>query len=252
MSGADGATLYRPALEGRQLAFDISVNDSLGIAQGADMGLPGVPLFDGADQPNLASVAAYAANMRRSVNIADVYRDEVFNFSGMREFDRHHGYHTHSILTVPMSDHEGDLIGVLQLVNAKDGETGQVRAFSSTDQRFIEALAAQACVALTNQLLISQLEELLESLVTLINIGIDEKSPYTGRHCQFVPELTMAAGRRRARHANRAAGRFPAQRQRAQAAVAGRPAVHDCGKIPRPCTWSTRPPSWKPFSTASP
>jgi hypothetical protein len=61
MSGADGATLYRPAADGRQLDFHISVNDSLGIVQGADVG-PGVPLFDDAGQPNLASVAAYAAN----------------------------------------------------------------------------------------------------------------------------------------------------------------------------------------------
>lgn len=233
MSGADGATLYRPALDGRQLAFDISVNDSLGIAQGADIGVPGVPLFDGAGQPNLASVAAYAANLRRSVNIADVYRDEGFNFSGMREFDRHHGYHTQSILTVPMSDHEGDLIGVLQLVNAKDGETGQVRAFSSTDQRFIEALAAQAGVALTNQLLISQLEELLESLVTLINIGIDEKSPYTGRHCQFVPELTMLlADAAHATQTGPLADFRLSDNERKQLWLAG--LLHDCGKITTP------------------
>lgn len=91
MSGADGATLYRPAPDGRRLDFHISVNDSLGIAPGTDVGLPGVPLFDGAGQPNLASVAAYAAHMRRCVNIADVYRDEAFNFSGMRAFDRQIG-----------------------------------------------------------------------------------------------------------------------------------------------------------------
>jgi hypothetical protein len=112
---------------------------------------------------------------------------------------------------------------VLQLINAKDGETGQC-AFSPTDQRFIEALAAQAGVALTNQLLISQLEELLESLVTLINIGIDEKSPYTGRHCQFVPELTMMLAD--AAHATQT-GPLADFRlsDNPQAAVAGRPAA---------------------------
>ena len=233
MSGADGATLYRPAADGRQLDFHISVNDSLGIVQGADVGLPGVPLFDAAGQANLASVAAYAANLRRCVNVADVYRDEAFNFSGMRAFDRHHGYHTQSILTVPMGDHEGDLIGVLQLVNAKDGETGQVRAFSPTDQRFIEALAAQAGVALTNQLLISQLEELLESLVTLINIGIDEKSPYTGRHCQFVPELTMLlADAAHATESGPLADFRLSENERKQLWLAG--LLHDCGKITTP------------------
>lgn len=233
MSGADGATLYRPAADGRQLDFHISVNDSLGIGLGADIGVPGVPLFDAQGQPNLASVAAYAAHMRRCVNIADVYRDEAFNFSGMRDFDRHHGYHTQSILTVPMGDHEGDLIGVLQLVNAKDGATGQVRAFSATDQRFVEALAAQAGVALTNQQLILQLEELLESLVNLINIGIDEKSPYTGRHCQFVPELTMLlADAAHATETGPLADFRLSDNERKQLWLAGM--LHDCGKITTP------------------
>ncbi|MEG0969282.1 MAG: GAF domain-containing protein, partial [Pseudomonas sp.] len=136
-------------------------------------------------------------------------------------------------MTVPMSDHEGELIGVLQLVNAKDGETGQVRAFSSTDQRFIEALAAQAGVALTNQLLISQLEELLESLVTLINIGIDEKSPYTGRHCQFVPELTMLlADAAHATQTGPLADFRLSDNERKQLWLAG--LLHDCGKITTP------------------
>jgi HD-GYP domain-containing protein (c-di-GMP phosphodiesterase class II) len=192
-----------------------------------------VPLFDAQKQPNLASVAAYAAHMRRCVNIADVYRDEAFNFSGMRDFDRHHGYHTQSILTVPMGDHEGDLIGVLQLVNAKDEASGQVRAFSATDQRFIEALAAQAGVALTNQQLILQLEELLESLVKLINIGIDEKSPYTGRHCQFVPELTMLlADAAHATETGPLAGFRLSDNERKQLWLAGM--LHDCGKITTP------------------
>ncbi len=233
MSGADGATLYRPAADGRQLDFHISVNDSLGIGLGSDIGVPGVPLFDAQGQPNLASVAAYAAHMRRCVNIADVYREEAFNFSGMQAFDRHHGYHTQSILTVPMGDHEGDLIGVLQLVNAKDEATGQVRAFSATDQRFIEALAAQAGVALTNQQLILQLEELLESLVKLINIGIDEKSPYTGRHCQFVPELTMLlADAAHATQTGPLAEFRLSDNERKQLWLAGM--LHDCGKITTP------------------
>ena len=168
MTGADGGTLYRPSADGRSLEFHISINDSLGLRQGASagvaVGVPGVALWleDGA--PNLASVAAYAAHRRVSVNIDDVYQSGEFNFSGMRAFDGHYGYRSTSFLTVPMSDHEGELIGVLQLINAQDRATGAVQAFSATDQRFIEALAAQAAVALTNQLLLRQLEQLLESL----------------------------------------------------------------------------------------
>ncbi|HAT29747.1 MAG TPA: phosphohydrolase [Janthinobacterium sp.] len=232
LTGADGGTLYRPSLDHLSLEFHISINDSLGIHQHGALGIPGVPLFDSAGARNLASVAAYAANFGVSVNIADVYQADAFNFSGMRAFDQHYGYHSQSFLTVPMNDHEGQLIGVLQLINAKDGE-GAIRAFSATDQRFIEALAAQAAVAITNQHLIAQLEELLEALVKLINIGIDEKSPYTGRHCQFVPLLTMLLA-----EAVHATGSGPladfrmTEGDRRELWMAG--LLHDCGKITTP------------------
>ncbi|MFD2368007.1 HD domain-containing phosphohydrolase [Pseudoduganella sp. GCM10020061] len=237
LTGADGGTLYRPSADRRSLEFHISVNDTLGIRQGgagnARIEIPPVPLFDEHGEPNASSVAAYAANRRVSVNIEDVYRADGFNFSGMRSFDAQFGYHSQSFLTVPMSDHEGELVGVLQLVNARDGQTGAVHAFSATDQRFIEALAAQAAVAITHGQLIAQLENLLEGLVNLINIGIDEKSPYTGRHCQFVPELTMMLAE--AVHDTARgplAGFRMTDADRKELWLAG--LLHDCGKITTP------------------
>ena len=237
MTSADGGTLYRPSEDKRHLDFHISFNDTLNIHQGGAHGeainIPSVPLFDESGEKNLASVAAYAANCGLSVNIEDVYQAKLFNFSAMRLFDQHYGYHSQSFLTVPMSDHEGELVGVLQLINAKDPDSGAIRAFTPTDQRFIEALAAQAGVAITNQRLIAQLEELLEALVNLINIGIDEKSPYTGRHCQFVPELTMMLAE--AVH-NTETGPLAHFRMtdddRKELWLAG--LLHDCGKITTP------------------
>jgi HD-GYP domain-containing protein (c-di-GMP phosphodiesterase class II) len=233
MTHSDGGTLYRPDEARRALHFHIVVNDTLGIHRGGSSGqaidIPPVPLYDANGERNLESVAAYAANMVRSVSIADVYEASEFNFSGMRKFDQQFGYRTRSILTVPMRDHEGELLGVLQLVNGGGADGG----FSATDQRFIEALAAQAGVALTNQQLIIQLEELLESLVNLINIGIDEKSPYTGRHCQLVPKLTMLLA-----DAAHAAAEGPlaefrmSDGERKQLWLAG--LLHDCGKITTP------------------
>ena len=237
MTNADGGTLYRPSNDERSLCFHISLNDSLEIYQGGASGvpidLPPIPLYDQYGNKNLASVAAYAANFHQSVNIADVYRADVFSFSGMRSFDQTFGYRSKSILTVPMTDHAGDLVGVLQLINAQDPETGEIRTFSDTDQRFIEALAGQAAVALTNQQLVVQMEALLESLVNLINIGIDEKSPYTGRHCQFVPELTMLLAE--AVH-DTSIGPMASFRMsdadRRELWLAG--LLHDCGKITTP------------------
>ncbi len=237
MTNADGGTLYRPSPDGQSLCFHISLNDSLAIHQGGADGkktdLSPIPLYDAHGNKNLASVAAYAANFDQSVNIEDVYKADAFNFSGMRLFDQAYGYHSQSFLTVPMRDHEGELVGVLQLINALDRETGAVRSFSGTDQRFIEALASQAAVAITNEQLIQQLEKLLESLVNLINIGIDEKSPYTGRHCQFVPELTMMLA-----EAVHQTGSGPladfrmSDADRKELWMAG--LLHDCGKITTP------------------
>lgn len=248
MTNADGGTLYRPSDDRRALDFHILINDTLGIHQGGPGGepirAPAIPLFDAAGAPNLSAVAAYAAHSGESVNVADVYQPQAegFNFSGMLNFDRQRQYHSKSILTVPMRDHEGELTGVLQLVNARAPQTdaeidanegATIIAFNQTGQRFIEALAAQASVALTHQRLIAQLEELLESLVNLINIGIDEKSPYTGRHCQFVPELTMRLAE--AVHATKTgplADFRMTDADRKELWMAG--LLHDCGKITTP------------------
>jgi HD-GYP domain-containing protein (c-di-GMP phosphodiesterase class II) len=237
MTNADGGTLYRPSADERSLCFHISLNDSLDLYQGGSSGksidLTPIPLYDERGDKNLASVAAYAANFHQSVNIADVYRADVISFSGMRSFDQAFGYRSKSILTVPMTDHADELVGVLQLINAVDRETGEIRSFSDTDQRFIEALAAQAAVALTNQQLVVQMEQLLESLVNLINIGIDEKSPYTGRHCQFVPELTMMLAE--AVHETTTGPMAPfrmSDGDRRELWLAG--LLHDCGKITTP------------------
>jgi HD-GYP domain-containing protein (c-di-GMP phosphodiesterase class II) len=237
MTDADGGTIYRPSADGCSLCFHISINDTLEIYQGGVSGEPieiaPVPLFDADGAPNLQSVAAYAANTKKSVNIDDVYETDLFNFSGMRAFDKAFGYHSKSFLTVPMANHEGELVGVLQLINAKDPATGHVKPFSPVDQRFIEALAAQAAVALTTQQLISQLEQLFESLVNLINICIDEKSPYTGRHCQYVPQLTMMlAEAAHAAEAGPLAGFSMSEADRKELWLAG--LLHDCGKLVTP------------------
>jgi HD-GYP domain-containing protein (c-di-GMP phosphodiesterase class II) len=237
MTHADGGTLYSVTTDKKGLCFSISLNDSLGLHQGGSSGhtinIPDIPLIDENGNKNLSAVAAFAANTGQSLNFQDVYKVELFNFSGMRKFDEKFSYHSQSLLTVPMQNHEEELIGVLQLINAKNPETGETRAFSETDQRFIEALASQAAIAVTTQQLILRLEQLFESFVNLINIGIDEKSPNTGRHCQHVPELTMMLAE--AVHETDAgplASFHMDLRDRKELWLAG--LLHDCGKITTP------------------
>jgi HD-GYP domain-containing protein (c-di-GMP phosphodiesterase class II) len=237
MTHADGGTLYRTSTDHRSLTFSIAINDTLkmnlGGTAGEPINIPGISLHDEDGRPNMSAVAAYAAHTGKSVNIPNVYETDLFNFSGMRQFDEKYAYRSQSLLTVPMKDHEGELIGVLQLINAKDPQTGKSHPFSDTDQRFIEALASQAAIAITNRQLIERLETLFESFVKLINIGIDEKSPHTGRHCEHVPELTMMLAE--ATHATDAgplAGFAMSERDRRELWLAG--LLHDCGKITTP------------------
>ncbi len=196
ITNADGGTLYRRHSEKPdELAFEIIRTDSLGVAMGGTTGVkiafPPIQLRDSRGRDNNSMVVAYAVLKDRTVNITDAYQEKGFDFSGTKAFDRHTGYHSQSFLTVPMKNHEDEIIGVLQLINAKDRATGAIVPFSETDQRLAESLASQAAVALTNRLLISQLENLFESFVNLLNKAIDEKSPYTGGHCHRVPVLTM-------------------------------------------------------------
>ena len=190
---ADGGTLYRVA-DDQTLRFEILRTSSLKYYLGGTTGnaVPFYPIQlyqDG--KPNHNMVAAYAALTGKTVNIADAYTAEGFDFSGTRAFDSKTGYRSKSFLTVPMRNHENEIIGVLQLINASDPATGEITAFSASDQRLAESLASQAAIALTNRMLINQLEQLFESFINLINTAIDEKSPYTGGHCQRVPMLTM-------------------------------------------------------------
>ncbi|WP_343736477.1 HD domain-containing phosphohydrolase [Acidovorax sp.] len=237
ITGADGGTLYSVTEDQSALKFEILRTDSLGISLGGTTGkpidLPLLPLRTADGGPNDSLVAAHAAIHDRTVNVADAYSAAGFDFSGTRAFDQRTGYRSQSFLTVPMKNHDLELIGVLQLINARDPETGEVITFSQADQSLAESLASQAAIALTNRLLITQLERLFESFVNLINLAIDEKSPYTGGHCQRVPALTMmlAEAVDATREGPLAAFKM-SDRDRYELKMAG--LLHDCGKITTP------------------
>lgn len=236
---ADGGTLYLMSEDKRHLHFEIVRTDSLGIAFGGSSGqptsglFPDLPLYDTVGAPNNSMVAAYAALTGNTINIADAYVAAGFDFSGTRKFDAGTGYRSQSFLTVPMKNHEGEIIGVLQLINAISPENGTVVDFSQADQRLAESLASQAAIALTNRQLVQQLEELFESFIKLINLAIDEKSPYTGGHCQRVPELTMMlADAVDATTEGPLADFKLTDRDRYELRIAA--LMHDCGKVTTP------------------
>ncbi len=239
ITNADGGTIYLMEGEGteRILKFEIIRTDSLHIAMGGTTGEP-IPFYPvkltGEDgKPNNSMVVAYAALHDCTVNIDDAYIVDGFDFSGTKRFDKKNGYRSKSFLTVPMKNHESEIIGVLQLINAQHKLEKSIISFTDADQHLVESLASQAAIALTNRQLINQLENLFESFIKLINTTIDDKSPYTGKHCERVPILTMML----AEAVNRTtAGPLKdfhmTELDRKELQIAG--LLHDCGKISTP------------------
>ena len=236
---ADGGTLYTVSEDRQRLQFKILRTDSLGIAFGGSSASPvpahfkDLPLYLENGRPNGYMVAAHVALSGETANIADAYQETRFDFSGMRRFDAATGYRSTSFLTVPMKNHEGEVIGVLQLLNAIHEDTRAVRPFTPGDQRLAESLGSQAAVALTNRQLIRQLEVLFESFVKLIDAAIDEKSAYTGGHCERVPELTMMLAEAVNQTKEGPLADFTlTDKDRYELRIAA--LLHDCGKITTP------------------
>jgi HD-GYP domain-containing protein (c-di-GMP phosphodiesterase class II) len=234
---ADGGTLYLATEDKRYLQFEIIMNDSLGIMMGAKLGEPipfdPLPLYDELGKPNNTMVAAHAAIHKKTINIPDAYVADGFDFAGTRAFDTKTGYRSQSFLTLPMLNHENELIGVLQLINAKSITDNQIIEFSKVAQRIGESLASQAAIALTNNKLIGQFRELFESFINLMSEAIDKKSPYNGAHCRRVPTLTMMIADAACQADYGIFKDFDLDDdQRYELKIAG--LLHDCGKVTTP------------------
>ncbi len=234
LTHADGGSLY--FLKNDMLSFEIISNDSLGIQMGGTSGseitFPAIPLLvDG--EENHANVVTHCVLSGETINIADAYNEDGFDFTGTRNFDSKTGYRTQSMLTFPLKDHEREIIGVLQLINARDQLTGEVVVFSEIEQQLAESLASQAAVALTQRRLITELRELFESFIRMIASAIDDKSPYTGGHCRRIPVLTMMLAE--ATHRTEAGpleGFSITDQDRYELETAAW--LHDCGKVVTP------------------
>ena len=236
LTRADAGTLYSRTDDNR-LAFATVRNDTLNIALGGSTGqavpFDPIPLYDAQGRPNHHNVAAYAALEGKTVNIADAYEAEGFDFSGTRAMDARTGYRSCSFLTVPLRNHEGRVVGVLQLINALGQDHDDAVPFSESDRKLAESLASQAAVAITQKALIDAQRDLFEAFIELIAKAIDEKNPTTGKHCERVPQLTLmlADAAREASTGPLASFRMSDDEYYALKVGAW---LHDCGKITTP------------------
>ncbi|MBQ3568363.1 MAG: GAF domain-containing protein [Anaerotignum sp.] len=176
MTACDGGTLY--IYDGESLRFHIMITKSMNTYKGGKndpVDLPPVPM-------RRSHVCACAAMEKKLINIPDVYEHtEEYDFSGPKNYDKMTGYRTKSMLVVPMEDEYGDVIGVLQLINAKD-ETGETIPFEAGYEKVISSLASQAAICLTNMKHSREIMELLDSFVRVMSTAIDARTPYNANH----------------------------------------------------------------------
>ncbi len=209
ITGAEGATLYllesgyksgyKSGYQSAQdaaprLTFAVLHNVMLDIKHRANqnncLDLDPINLYLENGEGNYNNVATYVALSKKVINVADAYHTSEFDFSGTKVFDREHGYHSKSFLTAPLVDHDGEVIGVLQLINARDMATGEVVAFSPQHEEVVSALSDYAAVMLNNRVLVQEHKDFLDAFVKCMAKAIDAKSRHTGVHCQRVPVLT--------------------------------------------------------------
>ena len=233
VSNADAGSIYL-VNEQQELEFRTIYNKSLDLHLGGSsssaINFPGIPLVVD-NKPNCSAIVAHAANTGEVVNIDDVYTTLPFDFSAARTMDRKTGYRTKSMLTFPLKDHIGDIIGVIQLINAMDGT--EIVSFSKQIEQQILSFAALGAIALTNRALISNMEQLFESFAKTIAAAIDKKSAHTGGHCKRVPELTLMFADAVSDYEDGPLASFKlTPEDRHQLNIAGW--LHDCGKIATP------------------
>jgi HD-GYP domain-containing protein (c-di-GMP phosphodiesterase class II) len=193
-----------------------------------------IPLYDHNGEPVHQYVSTHVALTAQSVVIDDVYAETRFDLSGTRAFSEASGMRVVSMLTVPLYPREGEVIGILQMLNCLDPDTGAVLPFDPETVGFIEALAAQSAVTIENQNLLLAQKELMDAMIKVIAGAIDAKSAYTGGHCERVPELALmlAEAATQVKHGPLAEFGFHTEDEWTEFRIGAW--LHDCGKMTTP------------------
>jgi HD-GYP domain-containing protein (c-di-GMP phosphodiesterase class II) len=192
LGGRSGEPGERTGESPRHLRFKLAQNDSVA-----------VPFRETTIEINPNSIAGFVALTGGSVNIEDAYHlSEDVPYSINRKFDEDSGYRTKSILAVPMKNQKGEVVGVVQLINAKRnpaeklGSLGavaeQVISFTSRQQELVASLASQAAVAYENSQLYAAIQRLFEGFVRASVTAIESRDPTTSGHSFRVANLTVA------------------------------------------------------------
>jgi HD-GYP domain-containing protein (c-di-GMP phosphodiesterase class II) len=192
VSNADGGAVLMETEDETRLEVAILENERADIHLGGTSGVepPFQPVAVVSDPDAWGRVPIDGATAARGVpiHIEDVGTNEEFDLETVHARFDSNGYEARSLLSVPLADQKGEFVGLLQLVNARS-PAGEVTGFDPEVVPYIEALSADAAVALDLRRLLKAQKDLLESFIHVVAGAIDAKSPYTHGHCQRVPEI---------------------------------------------------------------
>jgi HD-GYP domain-containing protein (c-di-GMP phosphodiesterase class II) len=164
--------------------------------------LPNVPLVQFTMPLDRTSLAGYAAVTGEPLVIDDAYLlPPDVEYTINRSFDERHGYRSRSMLIIPMKDHKGEVIGVLQLINRKRDPNAllttmadverEVVSYSKRTVELVTALAGQAAVSIENSRLYEQIEKMFEGFVNAAVQAIEQRDPVTQGHSKRVADTTV-------------------------------------------------------------
>lgn len=175
LANCDAGTLY--LLDQEKLHFRIMRNNTLKAYSGGDGREPELPPVE----LSRGNVCALALLEGRVIRIEDVRHCQEYDFSGPAQYDAITGYHTQSMLVVPMRNRAGENLGVLQLINALDAD-GNVCAFAKSLVLAVESVASQAAITIQNVRYLEEIKDLFHSFVHAMSTAVDERTPYNGSH----------------------------------------------------------------------
>ena len=236
IANCDAGSIYS-INDTNELVFETIINHSLDLYLGGrsdkKIEFNSIPLILENGEPNTNAMVAHCANSGEIINIPDVYAAIPFDVSAARKMDESMGYRTQSMLVIPMKDHTDSIIGVIQLINALDKNTGTTSIFCQESEKLVRSFASLGGISLTNKALVDNMEQLFMSFAQTIAKAIDQKSPHTGGHCRRVPALTLMLAEAIHEETRGPLSSFRmTDEDRHELDIAGW--LHDCGKIATP------------------
>ncbi|MDL0089648.1 HD domain-containing phosphohydrolase [Campylobacter gastrosuis] len=187
LTNSDGGSLYIVDEKNQNLIYKITQNDKLNI----NLKNPGdwapIPLYKD-DKANTSRVAVVSALENKFIKVDDIYNTKEYDFSGSKAFDERHNYKTKSMLALPLTNHENEVIGVIQLFNKLNDNKSPV-SFTQRDENIIKIFAKQASMILTNAQLVKSVDDFMNAFVNVIAKAIDDKSSQTNNHITNIAQL---------------------------------------------------------------